>query len=78
MSTFEVSSNYINRSYYYTQTGFNKSISYTGKRYVAGIDYIAYKTIDLEAGFRTGLFVRDIVKEYLQNKKVVTSSDYTN
>lgn len=75
---YEVSSNYINRSYYYTQTGFNKSISYTGKRYVAGIDYIAYKTIDLEAGFRTGLFVRDIVKEYLQNKKVVTSSDYTN
>ena len=75
---YEVSSNYINRSYYYTQTGFNKSISYTGKRYVAGIDYIAYKTIDLDNCIRTGLFVRDIAKEYLQNKKVVTSSDYTN
>ena len=39
----------------------------------AGIDYLAYKAVDLEDGIRTGLYVRDIGKEYLQNKKVVTS-----
>ena len=36
------------------------------------------ETIKLEDGIRTGLYVRDIVEEYLRNKKVVTSSDYVN
>lgn len=74
---YAVNSSYISRGYYYFQTGFTKT-SFTGTKYIAAIDYIAYKTIGLDKGVRTGLFVRDILKEYLQNKKVITASDYYN
>jgi hypothetical protein len=75
---YQVNQNYVSKGYYYTHSGFNIKTSFSGKRWVAGIDYLAYKAVDLEDGIRTGLYVRDIVKEYLQNKKVVTSSDYIN
>ena len=74
----QVNQNYVNRGYNFVHSGFDKSISFSGKRWVAAIDYLAYKTCSLEDGVRTGLYVRDIVKEYLQNKKVVSSSDYFN
>ena len=75
---YEVSSSYTKKGWNYVHSGFDYTKDFSGKRYVAGIDYIAYKTIKLEDGIRTGLYVRDIVEEYLRNKKVVTSSDYVN
>ena len=75
---YQVNQNYVSKGYYYVHSGFDIKTSFSGKRWVAGIDYLAYKAVDLEDGIRTGLYVRDIVKEYLQNKKVVTSSDYIN
>lgn len=74
---FDVSSNYIQRSYYYTHSGYTHE-DFSGRKYVAAIDYVAYKTIEVDEGIRTGLFARDIVKEYIKNKKVVTPSDYFN
>lgn len=75
---FEVTSNYVKKGWNYVHSGFDYKQDFSGKRYIAAIDYIAYKTVKIEDGIRTGLYVRDIVKEYLINKKVVTSSDYVN
>lgn len=75
---FKVSSSYVKRGYNYVHSGFDTNANFSGSRYVAGIDYLAYKTVSLEDGIRTGLYVRDIVKEYLKKEKVVTPSNYVN
>ena len=75
---YAVNSSYITKGWNYVHSGFNTNVSFTGKKYVAGIDYLAYKQVSLEDGIRTGLFVRDIVKEYIKNKKEITASDFYN
>lgn len=73
---YQVTTSYSGFDYYNVNKEFNKS-SLSGTFYVAAINYVAYKKSGvLDSGIRTGLYVRDILKEELKELGSINSSNY--
>lgn len=74
---YKVNKNYNGFSYYNVNKEFDIS-SLSDEFYVAAINYVAYKKSGvLETGIKTGLYVRDILKEELKELGSINSVDYS-